>query len=1822
MLKKYNKSYNTVYDPADEKATALETAYNNYVKNLTAVYGMQSNEVTSHRAIKVANKFINIGSKRGLKNFRIADVAKWDDKTIEAYEALFDKAREIKLGKGWSFEELNQAVSLGITLGNNEQAFSVLSKTRFGKGFAGVFKVAGKLVPAAIAAVGVFVAAPLLSISIPLLWGLLAIGGLALMPLLTPMLNKFTGNKNTMNVLSGKWADALADKIETSWLSSDRQLSQALKTLKARDGRISMKDLRDMVKEIKGKKSDEDKLKLILLIANPTVKNIADANVVISAIEAIEEAGHEIGDRIDIRKADAKDMKGEIRKALRFGDFEKEGLIKELTEKKESTEKKEGETSKYETEFKAMGLGKEEAGNILENIRILKEYLEQEGVEADVVELFMRNMNFAELAIGGFAERFKKKIEMEGKNIKDILKGIEEGITKDAAKEAIEEKEAEIKNYKKEQADKGIKTAKKALEDAKKNSKKAQAADKRINKLLKKIKELGKEDIRNEAEIIKAAAAEIRSEVEKEIKSEAEAEVKKAKISGEKGLDGVDEEDKIRQEAEKRIKEKKGLGSNEKFENLYEERIKAKAKEITDQRDKEKKKRTLLEQKLNEELSKTEEAFNIPKKAGVKGEAIIDRANSVKSLLEDIIIDKKIMAEAELTKALKKDLKALQKELESLKGDIETNANDKVRGIIDNIMADIDTGIKGLIYDNIDLENEDVQEVLNSEKVNIEEIKKNNKKIEEWLENSEIIKNIKRDEIKRILINLLKRKLNLTLKEISDTEKISSIIEGNIDEYIKKTLQDMSLDEYLRGELIEEIYKEAGLDIERIEVNAKKLYEVKGLTKAQAGSLPLKILNSGDEVINGLILLIELGIVKGTQISQLGKYDSVEAIEKAIIGRLGTLKNEQVKKAAQYLYEGEASDSEEMKIKSVLDRYAQWVEAEKGEEERAAYENAYETYKQRVIFEQWKLEEIIKQSETVSKAIKLITETMTEEEVFKLAKEIGGIEALLQYIKVNVSVNSLTKAGMGIDAKFLVELGYGEKEIKIILKNYKDLITKDIKSLNGKTLADLSLTKEEEKLLAQKKKEQGAAKKEQMGMKRIGEEAQEKYKNVKDEKEKEDKIKEYINGLEKEYAGSESEAVKKMEELKGKGMTSEFINSLTLRELLGKDWNVIKAIVDIFAGLKQKEAVKSVSELENYVKSKATTAIFEKGEIDNKKLSSLGFSKEEIKNINKNYEQAKRDGKTQELLLSGLAKAKEKVTKKQVMIYAGQLEAKYRKEKALMYSDIADLMSEQYRLPVLKKLFAREGAAERVEKNYKRVLEASDETFAKGLSLHVLSDAAFVDKLIEAIKEESNKPYQQEGINKEINTIYRNDEIAGTAAKIEKIKEYAGKKAEEPAAKAKKTVKKPEVSSAKKKVSIARQILNGDVRLAGRVAAAINRLVKSEKGVTKEEVKGLLSNCAIMTLDELEKLPTIKDLANAVAKVFAVKETDRGAIGHLRVIKGSELNLNNVIKLTDMTQDTFAYRLAAGEDAGYAMRVSDFIDKSKYIPVAVKDAEKVKDVLKDGQAALYTDKEGKTILLVSSDKALELTKAGAAEPIMPAASKENIYDVFGNAVIDGSLTGAAEQLGREIIDAVTAPAELSRQLAYALIVYPNASAMYERMGVKEGADAKEIVSGYYAAANEVIKAGAQGELSAEEVNIEIKLLSAVRDILITVSQAANQGEILGILNKEDIALDEFSKLAQTVKVSKAVNHNTIVEMMTAVKTEHIQRDEEAFVITIEELKKAVETKKGTAEKAAEFFRGNKNAEDILPTLAGRELKKNVRGSIITPMMAKAVSAAA
>jgi hypothetical protein len=207
-----------------------------------------------------------------------------------------------------------------------------------------------------------------------------------------------------------------------------------------------------------------------------------------------------------------------------------------------------------------------------------------------------------------------------------------------------------------------------------------------------------------------------------------------------------------------------------------------------------------------------------------------------------------------------------------------------------------------------------------------------------------------------------------------------------------------------------------------------------------------------------------------------------------------------------------------------------------------------------------------------------------------------------------------------------------------------------------------------------------------------------------------------------------------------------------------------------------------------------------------------------------------------------------------------------------------------------------------------------------------------------------------------------------------------------------------------------------------------------------------------------------------------------------------------------------------------------------------------------------------------------------------------------------------KEIAEEIVDGVMEAGSFNQALMYMLNIYPSVEAMKEALGVEKLSD-KEIMSGYFNAINRAAESG----LSADDTAVEIQLLSLVRDTLITLSksEAGTKGKIEELLNKEELNINEIAYLNSQIVISKAVNKNVVLlntpEMKTAV-------DED------EELSNALAGLQKTIEKKQEskFLLFSKKADmgAVLPELKMSGDKKLKRGTMMSPMMMKAISAAA
>jgi hypothetical protein len=410
---------------------------------------------------------------------------------------------------------------------------------------------------------------------------------------------------------------------------------------------------------------------------------------------------------------------------------------------------------------------------------------------------------------------------------------------------------------------------------------------------------------------------------------------------------------------------------------------------------------------------------------------------------------------------------------------------------------------------------------------------------------------------------------------------------------------------------------------------------------------------------------------------------------------------------------------------------------------------------------------------------------------------------------------------------------------------------------------------------------------------------------------------------------------------------------------------------------------------------------------------------------------------------------------------------------------------------------------------------------------------------------------------------------------------------------------------------------------AGLTPEEIGRLdAQALRGLEAANVSQFIKNCVVQSLVALDKLPTIVDLANAVAKVFIIDEKQKAEVGHLKIVEGSELG--NVIQFTKNVQEPYEYLLAAGEDADNAMKVSDFIKQSGYEPVEVVSVQKVKEALK--QVAVYTDKEGKTLLMIPKERAAELEEAGAVKSRDVMISENRTKEAL--EMIKAKFEGAeakvvVDKLLEKVINGYMSAEEIDRMVLVALVEFASVGEIEEYLGLKGKREySKEEIG--EAAVNKIGEAiavsleGGEG-LSVEEVekrenerDMEISLIRVAADI---VMAAKEDEKIKGMINeiKDEQGVRELQALMpREIKVNRYV----VAEAM-ANKTsidENVMTMGE-FKIDITKIKTSME------EKAPKFNMFNKKNEDLMKMIAGGMRGKTASFS---PMLrnARAVAAAA
>ncbi|MDR2191812.1 MAG: hypothetical protein LBO62_02885, partial [Endomicrobium sp.] len=364
----------------------------------------------------------------------------------------------------------------------------------------------------------------------------------------------------------------------------------------------------------------------------------------------------------------------------------------------------------------------------------------------------------------------------------------------------------------------------------------------------------------------------------------------------------------------------------------------------------------------------------------------------------------------------------------------------------------------------------------------------------------------------------------------------------------------------------------------------------------------------------------------------------------------------------------------------------------------------------------------------------------------------------------------------------------------------------------------------------------------------------------------------------------------------------------------------------------------------------------------------------------------------------------------------------------------------------------------------------------------------------------------------------------------------------------------------------------------------------------------------------LDKLPTIADLANAVAKVFAVDEAAKAAVGHLTVIDGGKLENLSAYNDRNLAEQA-EYALAAGSDLQSAMANADFMAMSDYAAVVVNEGRE--DVLKtslgDVKAVVYEGKDG-AVLMLPKEKAVELEKDGLIEIVGKTPAEINKALIAQKLdTLKPELVDAGKKLVDEIIDGYTLSGDSTVAVKALLLRFNSLDEMISYMGIEGEITEASAGRAYINKLGEILSYEQEGAISEQERAMQIELARTLTGIAIA---SISDKETIGRLVKEgnDGALKGLTDRLD--KDNKAVNRYVISKVMLENIT--VTKDSISLSGSLAMLKTSIETKSSSAE----LFDSIKNIDLGAVIAQGRRGKKNFPIMISDIKSARAISAAA
>ena len=390
--------------------------------------------------------------------------------------------------------------------------------------------------------------------------------------------------------------------------------------------------------------------------------------------------------------------------------------------------------------------------------------------------------------------------------------------------------------------------------------------------------------------------------------------------------------------------------------------------------------------------------------------------------------------------------------------------------------------------------------------------------------------------------------------------------------------------------------------------------------------------------------------------------------------------------------------------------------------------------------------------------------------------------------------------------------------------------------------------------------------------------------------------------------------------------------------------------------------------------------------------------------------------------------------------------------------------------------------------------------------------------------------------------------------------------------------------------SLTERAKKGELDISGIRAKEIIDIVKGKKSAGEVLDKGMI----------------LESYENGAVKSASKGEGERADYGNIKELKASQLD--ETVKYFD-NKEELERMLSLAEEGGEVEKAREIAGRSGYVPVAVKDIAKVKELLEDEKTAVYTSKSGKSVLFVANEKAKEVERVGIDNDVRAKAALEELGTKFAKV----QNVKAGEKLLDKIVEGYANADELDRMVLVAVAAFASFGEMEEYLGVSFKEGKESIAQACINKIGEAVYMGQQGSMSLEERDREISLIRTVSEILMACSGNARVKELVNTIKDEEGVRELQGLMPGEVKVNRCV----IAEAMAkAVSLDNDVMRIGDFEIDLVEIKTELESRE------PKFNMFNKKNDELLDMISNGMRGQNA--GIFTPMLnnMKAVAAAA